>query len=183
MTIITTAAPSTPRRAIRAPARRIMAAPNSIRSMTATRRSSTICGSRISAMTASTPARPTAAPGFPWACSDTPPPAGGSARSRRASSARRPIAVTGSPSTPMLRRSWPVASPKGRRRRAGAELPGVPPDHSACRTPPRGQRDRHRGDGMRQGHRRARRRAALPVLAISRWAIPPASRTMWNRRR
>ena len=74
----------------------------------------------------------------------------------------------------------PGALPRrqGRRRRAGAELPGVPPDHGAGRAASRGQRHPDRGDGMRQGYRRARRGAALPVLAISRSATPPASRMM-----
>ena len=52
----------------------------------------------------------------------------------------------------------------GRCRRAGAELSGVPPDFRARGPAPRSQRHCHRGDGMCQGHRRTRRRAALPVL-------------------
>ena len=72
---------------------------------------------------------------------------------------------------------------QGRCRRAGAELPGLPPDHGAGCAPSRSQRHSDRGDGLRQGHRRARRRAALPVLAISRSAIPPASRMTPTRRR
>ena len=46
----------------------------------------------------------------------------------------------------------------------GRQLPGLPPEHQPGRARAGGQRHPHRGDGLRQGHRRARRRAALPVL-------------------
>ena len=62
----------------------------------------------------------------------------------------------------------PGALPRrqGRRRRAGAELSGLPPDHRAGRAASGGQRHPDRGDGMRQGYHRARRGAALPVLRL-----------------
>ena len=63
VTIVTTAAPYDPAKGDQGP-RPTMAAPSSTRSMTATPPSSTICASRISATTASTRQRPTAAPGF-----------------------------------------------------------------------------------------------------------------------
>lgn len=49
----------------------------------------------------------------------------------------------------------------------GAQLPGVPPDHRPGRPAARTERRCHAGDGMRQGHRRVRRGAALPVLGFS----------------
>ena len=52
---------------------------------------------------------------------------------------------------------------RSRRRHRRSELPGLPPDQHADRPPSGGQRHPHRGDGLRQGHRRARRRPALPV--------------------
>ncbi len=55
---------------------------------------------------------------------------------------------------------------KARCRHAGAQLPGLPPDHGAGRAASRGQRHSDRGDGLRQGHRRARRRAALSVQRL-----------------
>ena len=58
----------------------------------------------------------------------------------------------------------PLPRRRGRCRRAGAELPGLPPDLRAGGPPPRSQRHFDRGDGMRQGHRRACGGAALPVL-------------------
>ena len=62
----------------------------------------------------------------------------------------------------------PGALPRrqGRCRRAGAELPGLPPDHGAGGAASRGQRHSDRGHGLRQGHHRACRRAALPVLGL-----------------
>src|SRR5437899_1101134 len=50
----------------------------------------------------------------------------------------------------------PCALPRrpGRCRGAGAELPGMPPDHQPGRSPPRGQRYCYRRDRLRQGHRR-----------------------------
>jgi hypothetical protein len=51
-------------------------------------------------------------------------------------------------------------------RRAGAQLPGLPPDHGAGGAAFRGQRHSDRGDGLRQGHHRARRRAALFVQRL-----------------
>ncbi len=64
--IITTAAPFDATKGDQGPARNTMAEPSSIRSMTATLRGSTTCGSRTSPMTAPTPRRPTAAPGSRW---------------------------------------------------------------------------------------------------------------------
>ena len=55
---------------------------------------------------------------------------------------------------------------QGRRRRAGAELPGLPPDHRFGGAASRGQRYSDRDHGLRQGHHRARRRAALFVLGL-----------------
>ena len=62
----------------------------------------------------------------------------------------------------------PGALPRrqGRRRRDRAELPGLPPDLRAGGASSRSQRYSHRGDGLRQGHRRARRRAAFSVLGF-----------------
>ena len=59
----------------------------------------------------------------------------------------------------------PAPLPGRRRRRGdpGAELPGLPPDLQPGRAASGGERHPHRGHGLRQGHRRARRRAALPV--------------------
>ena len=60
----------------------------------------------------------------------------------------------------------PLPGRRRRRRDPGAELPGLPPDMQPRRTPPGGERHRHRGHGLRQGHRRACRRAALPVQRL-----------------
>ena len=81
--------------------------------MTATPQSRTTCAFPTSPMTASTPRPTTAAPGFRcrnctgWRAR------GGSAKSRRASSARRPTAATASPSKPTRRKSWRAAAPTG----------------------------------------------------------------------
>ena len=48
-------------------------------------------------------------------------------------------------------------------RGAGAELPGLPPDRQPGGAASGGQRHLHRGDGLRQGHRRACRGAAVSV--------------------
>ena len=68
----------------------------------------------------------------------------------------------------------------GRRRDIGAELPGLPPDHQSGRPPPGRARHRDGGHGMRQGHRRTCRRAALfvqrlPARQLGRAAERPAS--------
>ena len=72
---------------------------------TATLRRRTICGSRTSPMTACTPPPTTAAPGFRCRNCVRLAAGGGSAQSRRASSAHRPIAATASRSRPTRRRS------------------------------------------------------------------------------
>ena len=46
------------------------------------------------------------------------------------------------------------------------QLPGVPPDRQPGRAPAGAERHRQRGDGLRQGHRRAGRRAAPAVLRL-----------------
>ena len=51
-------------------------------------------------------------------------------------------------------------------RHPGAELPGLPSDVQPGRAPSGGERHPHRGHGLRQGHRRARRGAALPVQRL-----------------
>ena len=74
---------------------------------------------------------------------------------------------------------------QGRRRRcgdAGAQLPGLPPERQPRGAHAGGERHRHRGDGLRQGHRRACRRAAPVVLRLSRSATPPAARTIPSRK-
>ena len=60
----------------------------------------------------------------------------------------------------------PLPGRRRRRRHPGAELPGLPPDMQPRRAPSGGERHPHRGHGLRQGHRRARRRAALPVQRL-----------------
>ena len=58
---------------------------------------------------------------------------------------------------------------QGRRRRCGdpaRQLPRLPPEHQPRRARAGGGRHRHRGDGLRQGHRRVRRRAAAAVLRL-----------------
>ena len=62
----------------------------------------------------------------------------------------------------------PAPLPRRRRRcrHPGAELPGLPPDVQPGRAPSGGERHPHRGHGLRQGHRRARRGAALPVQRL-----------------
>ena len=65
----------------------------------------TICASRMSPMTACTPRPTTATPGFRCRNCSGSRASGGSARSHRASSARRPIAAIASRSRPMRRRS------------------------------------------------------------------------------
>ena len=185
------ASPSSPRRrrsipprAIRVRAPNTMAAPNSIRSMTATPRSRTICGFPTSPMIASIPRPRTAAPGFRCRnCS-------GCARAGRIGEvAPALLRRADQPQPPRhhrdrcARNSRALPSRQRRCRGAGAELPGLPPDHQPGRAAPGGQRHFHRRDGLRQGHRRARRGAALSVLAIFRSAIRPAGRTTRNRRR
>ena len=64
VTIVTTAAPYDPTKGDQGPGAAYNGGAKFYRSMPATRRSSTICASRISATTASTPRPPTAAPGF-----------------------------------------------------------------------------------------------------------------------
>ena len=67
------------------------------------------------------------------------------------------------------RRAGDPAPLPGRWRRCrhpGAELPGLPSDMQPGRAPSGGERHPHRGHGLRQGHRRARRRAALPVQRL-----------------
>ena len=73
----------------------------------------------------------------------------------------------------------PGALPRGRGRcrDPGRQLPGLPPDGRPGRPPARGKRHRHGGDGLRQGHRRAGRRAAIPVLRLpARQCRRPAER-------
>ncbi len=55
---------------------------------------------------------------------------------------------------------------QGRRRGDRSELPGLPPDVSAGGASSRSQWHSHRRDGLRQGYRRARRRAALLVFGF-----------------
>ncbi len=60
----------------------------------------------------------------------------------------------------------PHARGQGRCRGAGAELPGLPPDHQPRRAPSRGRRHPDRDHGLRQGHRGTCRRPALPVQRL-----------------
>ena len=60
-----------------------------------------------------------------------------------------------------------LQSRQRRCRRAGSELPGLPSDHQPGRPASGGQRHFHRRDGVRQGHRRTRRGAAVSVLGFS----------------
>ncbi len=89
------------RRAIRAQAPNIMAAPNSIPSMTATPRRRMTSEFLTSPMIACTPRPTTAAPGFRCRNCSGSRASGGSAKSHRAFSAHRPIAAIASPSGPM----------------------------------------------------------------------------------
>ena len=152
-------------RATRGRARRTTAAPSSIRSIRAIPRTTTTCASPISATIAPTPRRPTAARGFRCRrCAARWRP-DASARWRRASMARRPIAAIASPWRPTRRRSCRRCR-AGRRRCRDPGRPNCPVCHQTStpgRAPSGGERHRHRGDGLRQGHRRARRRAAFPV--------------------
>ena len=104
-------------------------------------------------------------------------PAAGAARARRrpGASARVAPRFHGAPTNRSHRVTLetdapgdPAPLPRRRRRRRdpGAELPGLPPDLQPGRAPSGGERHPHRGDGLRQGHRRARRRAALPVQRL-----------------
>ena len=71
----------------------------------------------------------------------------------------------------------PLPGRRRRRRDARAQLPRLPPDVSLAA---RSWRRRHpdRGHGLRQGHRRARRRAALPVQRFpARQRGGPAARS------
>ena len=54
-----------------------------------------------------------------------------------------------------------------RRRDPGSQLPGLPSDGEPRGAQAGGERHRHRRHGVREGHRRARRRAALAVLRFS----------------
>ena len=93
-----------------------------------------------------------------------------------------------------------VARCRDDRRRCGharRQLPRLPPEHRARRPRAGGGRHRHRGDGLRQGHRRACRRAAPAVLRLpARQSGGPAEglgvasrsrsrlpSTCWSRRR
>ena len=55
---------------------------------------------------------------------------------------------------------------QGRCRRDRPELPGLPPDVGVGGASSRSQRHSHRRDGLRQGYRRTRRRAALSVFGF-----------------
>ena len=59
--------------------------------------------------------------------------------------------------------SAPLSGGRSRRRRPRPQLTGVPPDRESGRPAPGGARHPDRDHGLRQGHRRALRRAALPV--------------------
>ena len=99
--VVTTAAPFDPAKGDQGPGANTMAAPNSIRSMTATFRRRMTCGFLISPMIACTPPPTTAAPGFRCRNCSGSQASGGSATSRRVFSAHRPIAAIASPSRPM----------------------------------------------------------------------------------
>ena len=112
---------------------------------------------------------PTAAPGFRCrSSSDSTPPRGGSARSRRASSVRRPIAATASPSMSM--RPEILHRCRADKVDVACDRP-QPPGLSAdlqlwWRVISRLSGIPDRRDGLRQGHRRIRGRAALPVFGF-----------------
>ena len=133
-------------------------------------------------MTACTPGPTTAAPGF--RCR--------SCGGWREHSGDRQLAPRffGAPTNRSHRVTIETDAPKSSRaagrqrrcRRAGSKLPGLPPDHQPGRPASRGERHRHRRDGLRQGYRRTCRGAAVPVLPIFRSAIQRASRTIPRRR-
>ena len=89
-----------------------------------------------------------------------------SARSRPASMARPPTAATASRGDRCAGDPAPLPGRRRRRRHPGAELSGLPSDVQPGRAPSGGERHPHRGHGLRQGHRRARRGAALPVQRL-----------------
>ena len=131
-------------------------------------RSTTICASPTSRSIASTRPPRTSAAWFPLAALRRARGApAASARSRRASTARRPTAASARRSRSTAPSSSRAAAPTAADAAIlVAQLPGLPPDHGPRRAAARGERHRHRRHGLRQGHRRARRRAALPVLRL-----------------
>ena len=159
---------TSPTRATRGPARPTTAAPSSTRCIRATRRRTTTCASPISATTAPTPRRPTATPGSRCRRCAEPPPRAGSARVAprfHGAPTNRSHRVTVETDAPEILAR--IRAGRRRRRRHRPQLPGLPPDQHAGRPPSGGERHPHRRDGLRQGHRRARRRAALPVQRFS----------------
>ena len=104
-------------------------------------------------------------------------------QSRRASTACPPTAAT----APRWRSTAPSFSPAARPTRVDAALlvANCPVCHqsvSLCRAPAGGERHRHRGDGLRQGHRGIRRRAAPAVLRLPARQRRRASRATPPRR-
>ena len=118
-------------------------------------------------MIACTPRPTTAAPGF--RCRNCSGSRARADRRRRAALLRR----ADQPQPPRHHRDRRAGNSRalpGRRsgcRGAGAELPGLPPDRQPGRAASGGQWHFHGRDGLRQGHRRARRGAAVSVLRFS----------------
>ena len=160
--------PSTPPRATRAPARTTMAAPNSTRSMTATPRRRTTCGFRTLPMIACTPSADDSGTWFPL------PQLHRLAREGRIGEVAPRF--FGAPTNRSHRVTLETDAPEilARCRDDGVDaavlVPNCPVCHQTISLVARasgGQRHRHRGDGLRQGHRRARRRAAVSVFRFS----------------
>ena len=132
-----------------------------------TRRRTTTCASRTSPSTASTPPPRIPARYFPLAALRD-----AAARGRIGSVARAlswPADQSQPARHPRNRLPGAPRALQGRRRRRGdprAQLPGLPSEREPRRTHAGRERHRHRGHGLRQGHRRACRRAAPAVLRL-----------------
>ena len=166
-------------RATRGRARRTTRRRSSTRSIPATRRRTTTCASRTSRSTART-----RQPRIPAAYFPLPALRRRGRRRGRIGIGRAALPRPADQPQPShdARDRLPGAGRAlpGRRRRRGdprAELPGLPPERQPRRPRAGGERHRHRGHGLRQGHRRICRRAALPVLRLPARQCGRAART------
>ena len=96
-------------------------------------------------------------------------------RSRHSSSVFPPTAASAPRSMSIAWTSWRASRPKLRMRNPRAQLSGLPSERQPCRAGPGRSRNRHGDHGLRQGYRRAYRRAAIAVQRFSAWAMPRAS--------
>ena len=159
--------PTSPTRATRAPARPTIRRPSSTRSTRAIRPRITTCASRHVGIDRKHTTAEDSGTWFPLpelrrAAGRGPHRLAGAALPRPAHQPQPPRHAGGR--LPGDRRAL-----QGRRRRRGdpaAQLPRLPSERQPRRPRAGGGRHPHRGDGLRQGHRRVRRRAAPAVLRL-----------------